>query len=113
MTSVYGKCYENKTRLLQTYFVKVPVASKAMASNHLRNMSPLLAAPLPEAPHSACALPEMDPEDMAEDSCESEVDGGDDDDTPEAAPADHYKLAMAPKCLTMDLPIQIAVFVYA
>ena len=29
MTSVYGKCCENKTRFLQTYFVKGPVASKA------------------------------------------------------------------------------------
>ena len=55
----------------------------------------------------------MDPEDMAEDSCVPEVDGGDNDDTPEAAPADHYKLVMAPVCLTTDLPIQSAIFVYA
>ena len=98
---------------LQTYFVKGLVASKAVASNHFRDMRPLLAAPLPEATHLARALLKMDPEDMAEDSCLSEGDGGDnDDEAPEATPADHYELAMAPERLTMDLPVQIAIFVY-
>ena len=111
MTSVYGKCSENKTCFMQTYFVKGPVDSKAVASNRFRDMRPLLAIPLPEVTHSACALPEMDPEDMTEDSGEPEGDG-DEDDAPEAVPADHYQLAMAPEHLTMDLLVQITVFGY-
>ena len=111
MTSVYGKCSENKTRFMQTYFVKGPVDSKAVASNRFRDMRPLLAIPLPEVTHSARALPEMDPEDMTEDSGEPEGDG-DEDDAPEAVPADHYQLAMAPERLTMDLLVQITVFGY-
>ena len=72
MTSVYGKCCENKARFLQTYFVKGPAASKAVCSKHFRYMKPLLPAPLSDAAHSVRACPEMDPEDMSEDGWEPE-----------------------------------------
>ena len=73
---------------MQMYCVKGPVASQAVASNHLRDMRPLLVAPLPEATLSVHALPEMDPEDVAEDSGEPEG-GSDNDNAPEAAPVGH------------------------
>ena len=59
------KCCKNKARFMQTYFVKGPVASKAVCSNRFRDMKPLLAAPLSEAAHSVRARPEMDLEDMS------------------------------------------------
>ena len=88
--------------------MKGPVASKAIVPNCFRDMRPLLAAPLPEATHSVRVCPEMDPEDMAE------VDGNrgdneDDENAPEAVLADYYELTLAPKHLTMDLPIQITI----
>ena len=61
-------------------------------------------------PLGACSPRDL--EDMAEDSGEPEG-NGDDDDTPEVTPADHYELAMASECLTMDLPVQVTVFLYA
>ena len=64
MTSVYGKCCENKPRFWQSYFVKGPAASKAVCSKCFRDMKPLLPAPLSDAAQSVCACPEMDPEDI-------------------------------------------------
>ena len=108
MTSVHGKCCENKAHILQMYFVKGPVASKEVCSKCFRDMKPLLPAPLLEAAHSVRACPEMDPEDMS-------VDGWEPEDVVHATTAvvDTYELSMAPECLTMDLPFQIAVFIYA
>ena len=108
MTSVYGKCCENKAHFMQTYFVKGPAASKAVCSKRFRDTKPLLATPLSEAAHSVCACPEMDPEDMSADGWEPE-------DVVHAttAPVDICKLSMAPENLSMDLPVQITVFVYA
>ena len=76
-------------------------ASKAVASKRFRDMRPLLATPLPEAAHSVCIWPEMDPEDNTEDSCDPE---DDDEDAHAVAPVDHYELAMAPELLTIGLP---------
>ena len=71
-------------------------------------MKPLLPAPLPDVAHSVRACPKTDPEDMSVDRWEPE-------DVVHATTAgtDTYELSMVPERLTMDLPIQIAVFVYA
>ena len=108
MTSVYRKCCENKACFPQTYIVKGPAASKAVCSKRLRDMKPLLPALLPDAAHSVRACTKMDPEDMS-------VDGWEPEDVIHAtiAGVDTYELSMASECLTMDLPAQIAVFVYA
>ena len=100
MTNVYGKYCNNNAR----FFVRGGATSKDMRSIDMR---PLLPAPLPEAAHTVRAYAKMDPEDMSGDSCEPE------DDALETVAVDHYELAMAPECLTMDLPVQIAVFMYA
>ena len=108
MTSVYGKCCENKARSLQTYSVKGPVASKAVCSKRFRYMKPRLPASSSESAHSVRVCPEMDPEDMS-------VAGWEPEDMVHATTvgADTYELSMVPERLTMDLPVQIAVFVYA
>ena len=64
MTSVYGKCCENKAHFLQTYFVKGPAATW--------DMKPLLPSPLSEVAHSVHACHEMDLEDMSADGWEPE-----------------------------------------
>ena len=107
MTSVYGKCCENKSRFLCTYFVKGSAASKAVRSRRFRDMKALTAEPLAEAAHAARSNPDFDVEDLFADGWEPE-----DDDGPVAADG-LYELAMAPERLTADLPVQIAVFVYA
>ena len=108
VTSMYGKCSENKACFLQTYFVKGPAASKATFFKRFRDMKPLLLAPLSEMAQSVHACPEMDPENMSADGWEPE-------DMVHATTVvvGTYELSMAPERLTMDLPIQIAVFVYA
>ena len=67
MTSVYGKCCENKACFMQLYFVKGLAASKAVCSKRFRDMMPLLAAPLSEVAHSVRACPETHPENMSAD----------------------------------------------
>ena len=71
-------------------------------------MKPLLPAPLPDTAHSVRACPEMDPEDMSADGWVRE-----DVVHVTTAGAETYELSVAPERLTMDLPVQIAVFVYA
>ena len=96
MTSLYGKSCENKKRFLRTYFMKGAMPSKTVCSNCFRDMRPLLSTPQPE----------LDPEDMSEDSFQHQ------NDVLETEMADHYELAMAQERLTLYLPIQITVFVY-
>ena len=57
MTSMCGKCCENKAHFLQTYFLKGPVASKAVCSKRFRDMKPLLPTPLTDATHLVRACP--------------------------------------------------------
>ena len=63
-------------------------------------MTPLLVQPLPEMAHCV----RSDPEDILLDACDIEEGAG---------MADHFELPMAPEHITMDLAVQIAVFVYA
>ena len=80
------------------------MASKAIHSNPFRDMRPLLGHPLPEVAHSLRSTSELDPEVMSVDSWEPE--GWE-------SALDLYELSMVPEHLTMDLPIQITIFVYA
>ena len=106
MTSVYGKCCENKSRFLRTYFVRGAAASKAVRSARFRDMRPLAAEPMADAAHSARAHPDHEVEDLFADRWEPEG-------AEAPTPGGVYELAMAPEFLTADLPVQIAVFVYA
>ena len=104
--AVYGKLCERKSRFRDVSFVNGPTASAAVSSPRFRDMTKLdecrtLPHPMAAADH------DTEPEAMVtmEDICP--VDDG------SMSSGDVYELSMAPRKVIMDLPVQIAFFVYA
>ena len=104
--AVYGKLCEQKSRFRDISFVNRPAASAAVSSPRFRDMAKLDSCG--SVPHPmAAADQEMEPEAMAtlEDICTVEDNV--------TSSGDVYELSMAPRKIIMDLPVQIAFFVYA
>jgi G:T-mismatch repair DNA endonuclease (very short patch repair protein) len=107
VNSIYGKCCENKARFCETSFVSGPVASAAVCMPRFRDMTKLKSYADVAVPTDA-RDPDLEPEAMLtlQDHWEIEDCGDINDD-------DVYELSLAPKKIQMDLPVQIAFFVYA
>ena len=106
--SIYGKCCESKARFREITFVTGPAASAAVCSRRFRDMSrlgtndnippPVMAGDRDLEPDNMISMQDVNStNDMIGDEKDEDV----------------YELSMAPRKIFMDLPVQIAFFVYA
>ena len=103
--SIYGKTCERKSRFKEVKFVSGAAASAAVCSKRFHDMTKLEAygeLPMPSDAKDRT----IDPDSLTslQDMCHVDE---------ESERSDVYELSMAPRKINMDLPIQIAFFVYS